>query len=222
LTITSHSQSGEDLQIAYLLGGLKDFTYIDVGCLWPRLHSNSYLFYQHGGSGLCVDPNPDVEDEFRSQRPRDTFLHRGIASAPGTLDYHRFGNPVFNTFSPDVARRRQQDAARHKGSRRRGRTLLETVSVPVTTLDAAIRERMPTLLDREVIDFLTIDVEGFEMEVFAGFSFKPLPKVIVVEHSWRRHSPGSPADTELGRHMVRRGYRLAGFMGHNLYFTFDD
>jgi len=56
--VKSYSQVGEDLQIAYFIGKKEDVRYIDVGCLWPVRHSNTYFFYERGGSGLCVNVGP--------------------------------------------------------------------------------------------------------------------------------------------------------------------
>src|SRR4051794_20737520 len=98
---TSYSQVGEDLQIAFFLGNSDNVHYIDVGCLWPEKHSNSYYFYRRGGRGLCVDPNPTVADEYRDKRPRDIFVNCGVGSEPAKLTYHMHANPVFNTFSDE-------------------------------------------------------------------------------------------------------------------------
>lgn len=218
MSITSYSQSGEDLQLAYLLGSVNDTSYIDVGCLWPKEHSNSFFFYERGGSGLCIDPNPTVEQDFTAARPRDVFVNCGLGQEPGLLTYHVFRNPVFNTFSPDIAAKRQAQAARQGGPHPNGRTRVKKVDIPLTTLDIAIETAKPALLDRKWIDFLSVDVEGFELAVLRGFRFHPRPKVILVEDLSRHDDTAGLAQLPVSAHLIRHGYVLAGFLGHNLYF----
>jgi FkbM family methyltransferase len=218
MSVISHAQSGEDLHLAHLVEDMRNTSYIDVGCLWPREHSNSYFFYERGGSGLCIDANPTVEGDFVSLRPRDVFLNCGIGEEPGELTYHFFRNPVFNTFSPDIAAKRQAEAARNAVSHPNGRTLVKKESIPVITLDTAIERAKPNFLDRDQIDFLSIDIEGFELAALRGFSFRPRPRVIVIEDLSRRTEPAEVMKLVISKHLVHQGYAITGFLGHNLYF----
>lgn len=217
MNVVSYAQTGEDLQLAYLLGSVRGKTYIDIGCLWPKEHSNSFFFYERGGSGLCVDANPTLEDDFLKTRPRDVFVNSALGEQSGSLTYHVFRNPVFNTFSADIAAKRQAQAEAEEGQVS-GRALIETVDIPVTTLDEVVQTAMPGLLEQERIDFLSIDVEGFELEVLRGFSFHPRPQVILAEELLRRDQTTSFEALPLASHLFERGYALAGYLGHNLYF----
>ena len=214
MAVKSYAQVGEDLQIAYLLGRNKGIHYIDVGCLWPMKLSNTYFFYERGGSGLCIDANPSARVEYETARPRDTFLNVGLSDNPGQLDYYSYTNPVFNTFSPDRARFVQK-----KSAKRTGRDLVEIVEIPVTTLDDAIKQTAFAERCDGRLDFITIDVEGLEREVIAGFSFDCLrPRLLICEHIRRRREEmpveGSPLVADLARH----GYWLAAYTGHDAYF----
>lgn len=219
MSVVSYAQSGEDLQLAHLLGSVSEVSYIDVGCLWPRDHSNSFYFYERGGSGLCIDANPAVEAEFNAERPRDTFLSSGLGQEAGRLVYHTFRNPVFNTFSAEIAAKRQAQGERDGASLPSGRTLVEMVDVPIMTLDMAIQTEKPAYLDREWIDFLSIDVEGFELAVLRGFSFRPRPRVVLIEDLSRRDGVADLSQLPISAHLSRHGYSLAGFLGHNFYFS---
>lgn len=214
MSVQSYAQHGEDLQIAYFLGSNKGKHYIDVGCLWPQKLSNSYFFYERDGSGLCIDPNPEVGADYARVRPRDTFLNVGIGSGPGALAYNMYENPVFNTFSAERA-----DFVLRKSKVRGGRDLIRTVDIEVMTLDAAVDAA--GFADRcdGVLDFLTIDVEGLETAVVEGFSFDALrPRLVVLEHIRRRRTDAPPAETPLYEAMVDRGYWMAGYTGHDMYF----
>jgi FkbM family methyltransferase len=208
----SYSQVGEDLQIAYYLGRGEGVHYIDVGCLWPIQHSNSYYFYERGGRGLCLDANPEVADEFAAKRPRDVFLNRAIGLERASLTYYMHENPVFNTLSDERAER-----SRRKSRTRPGRRRVREISVPVTTLDEAVAASNAVEILDGRLDFLSVDVEGLEEEVLQSFGFNLLrPTLVVVEHL--RTSPEAPDGSAIARLLRSRGYWIAGYSGHDLYF----
>ncbi len=215
MSVVSHSQVGEDLQIAYFLGQDRDATYIDVGCLWPVSLSNSYYFYERGGHGLCIDPNPTVADEWREVRPRDVFLNAGVGAEPAQLTYHTFVNPVFNTFSQERA-----DLVTRKAAGRRGRESTGPVTVEVITLDQAVeRTAFADRCDGR-LGFLSIDVEGLEEQVLEGFTFDVLrPKVVVTEFIRRRGDRRRAEDTPVAQRLLGLEYELGGYTGHDMYFV---
>jgi FkbM family methyltransferase len=219
--VTSYSQTGEDLQIAFHVGH-RDVTYVDVGCLWPRRHSNSFYFYERGGSGLCIDPNPTVAAAYRRERPRDLFLARAVGASPGTAVYYQHHNPVFNTVSPSHAEELERRVAAMPDSpQRRGRQQVGRVDVEVVTLDEALRST--GFAERcQQLDFLSVDVEGAELDVLRGFSFAPRPRLVLVEHLARGPVARLPIeDLPTARLLADRGYRLAGRAGPNLCFLDD-
>ncbi|MBK5307525.1 MAG: FkbM family methyltransferase [Frankiaceae bacterium] len=218
--VTSYAQNGEDLQIAYFLGKREEVTYIDVGCLWPVEHSNTYFLYERGGRGLCIDANPTIAQMFREQRPRDVFLNVGVSNQAGSLTYFMHGNPVFNSFSPEVSAHRARQAEERRGPQREGRRLMRSVDIPVITLDEAIRST--GFIDRfgTSVDVLSIDVEGLEREVIGGFSFETIrPKVLVVECLRQKGQPTDPNLLAPALDLAKRGYEVAGYTGHDLYLV---
>jgi FkbM family methyltransferase len=212
MAVRSFSQVGEDLLIAYLLGTKRNLRYIDIGCLWPVDHSNTYLFYINGGEGLCIDANPEVATDFKAQRPRDSFLNAAIGAEPGTMLYHVFESPDFNTFSAARAARLIEQS-----DEKPGRALRKSIEVPLVTLDTALEMgEAPTHPDGR-IDFISIDVEGMELEVLKGFSFEPRPRLVVCEQI-RRKGRLSERGRDLDDLMVDQGYRQAAYTGHDVFY----
>jgi hypothetical protein len=56
----SYSQSGEDVIVDFIFQILKiqKPSYLDVGAHHPSYLSNTYLFYQKGCQGVCIEPDP--------------------------------------------------------------------------------------------------------------------------------------------------------------------
>jgi FkbM family methyltransferase len=154
----SYSQFSEDLLIKSYLGGDDNINYIDIGCLWPVALSNTYKFYLRGGSGLCIDPNPDIVELYKNMRPRDIFVNAGVSLNTSELTYSMFANPVYNTF--DKVRRARVLAKSYKP----GCSHIRDINVPVRPLWEIIQE-LGWLETRQAVDLLCIDVEGYEMDV---------------------------------------------------------
>jgi hypothetical protein len=207
---TSYAQVAEDLLAAYFLKKTERVRYIDIGCYHPIELSSTYYFYTRQGSGLCIDPNPTLGPLFARHRERDTFLNCGIALSNQALDYFEFEQPVFNTFSPQVAEQLSQ-------STRPGRTLVRKVPISVRPLSEALDEVSWETKFGPGVDLISIDVESLELEVLATIDFQRLqPRLIVCETvnistSYRKNP--------IIDFMAAKNYRLAGFTGHDAFFV---
>ena len=75
--------------------------YVDIGAFHPIQYSNTYLLYENGWSGVCVEPNPDLADQFVIARPRDIIINRAIAHDSDTVNYHQFDDALLNGIFPE-------------------------------------------------------------------------------------------------------------------------
>lgn len=208
----SYSEFGEDILLETLLarkGRLKaDGFYVDIGACWARRFSNTYSFYRRGWSGICIDPRPGFEDSFIQYRPRDKCLNIGVGNSISSRKYYMFENPVFNTF--DVVR--AQTLGQIGG---KGRSLLKVLEVPVRPLNAILEECGATA---GKIDFISLDVQGFEMEVLEAFDIKFWkPEIVVVD--WKNKRVRAIIKTDLVRKFESNGYKLTASTPQNLFFS---
>jgi FkbM family methyltransferase len=148
----AYAQDGEDVILERLLDGQTNGFYVDIGAHHPMRFSNTYLFYRKGWHGINIDAQPGSMAPFRRHRQRDTNLESGVGTLPGSFPYFRFDEPALNTFDPAEAKRK--DAPPYH--------LLEVVEVAVRRLDDILNEHLPT---GEEITFLTVDVEGRDLDV---------------------------------------------------------
>ncbi|EKD52779.1 MAG: methyltransferase FkbM family [uncultured bacterium] len=166
----SYAQSGEDLIAWGELGGRKQGYYIDVGAFHPKVFSNTYMFYKKGWRGICIDPNPEMEELFRKARPGDKFLNMGVGESRKVMEYFEFEDGAANTFSPEQAKKNQVEA---------GRKQIGTRMVAIMPLKMIFEKYLPK---GGKIDLLSVDVEGMDLEVLKSNDWKKYrPEMVVCE-----------------------------------------
>lgn len=205
--VRSYSQEGEDILIGPLLEDIATGFYVDVGCHHPYRFSNTYRLYLRGWQGLCIDPLPGVRQAFAKARPRDIVVTAGIASEPGELEYVMFNEPALNTFDVDLAETQSQRPGYRIVERRRIETL------PLRTVLAAQKV--------ERFDFMTIDVEGFDLQVLESNDWdRWRPRLVLAESLSAKLD--AILDDPIYRFMVGQGYVGIQKIGRNILFLTDD
>lgn len=161
------SQAGEDATLRGLfnenLRNKQKGFYVDIGAHHPSHHSNTLLFYREGWNGINVDPRPEFLSVFNKQRKRDVNLNFGISETSGTMNLYYYGkDSTINSFSPV-----------------KGYSHERVIEIEVKTLEELFDEYVPKATK---IDFMTIDVEGHEMQVLKSNNWeKYKPKIIAIE-----------------------------------------
>jgi FkbM family methyltransferase len=167
--IRSFGQNGEDLVLARMLEKPDAGFYVDVGAHHPARFSNTHFFYRRGWRGINIDAQPGSMQLFRKHRPRDINIECGVAGKRGTLSYFRFDEPALNTF--DESEAKLKDAAPYR--------LVDRVEVDVRPLGDILAEFLPA---GQAIDFMTVDVEGLELDVLGSNDWNRFrPRIILTE-----------------------------------------
>lgn len=167
----SYAIQGEDLILRELFEYAKSGFYVDVGAHHPFRFSNTYLFYKVGWRGLNIDAMPNSMKLFNRFRPRDINIECGVAfNGGGSMIYYSFNEPALNGFSP-ILKTKYDNHPLYR--------LIDEISVPVRSLESILDEYLP---QETHIDFLSVDVEGLDLEVLKSNNWdKYRPKVVVVE-----------------------------------------
>lgn len=169
-TSISYAQEGEDLIVNRFFDKQKKGFYIDVGAHHPKRFSNTYFFYKKGWSGINIDPMPEIMTKFKSVRPRDINLELGVSDKKRELLYYMFNESALNTFSKQLAS--QRDGF---GSNK----LIGEKLITISPLSAILKKY---LKPNQSVDFLTIDVEGLDLQVLKSNDWSLYrPKLILVE-----------------------------------------
>lgn len=168
--VKCYSQEGEDMILRRIFDCKTDGFYVDVGAHHPRRFSNTFYFYKQGWSGINIEPNPNALQAFRLDRPKDINLQIGISDTASVLKYYCFDEPALNTFDESVVKLRLADTP-YK--------IVKTEDIVVDRLDNVLKAHLP--LETE-IDFLSIDVEGFDFAVLRSNDWHLFrPKFVLAE-----------------------------------------
>lgn len=166
----SYAQCGEDLilQHLFMVLGISKVSYLDVGAHHPTYLSNTYLFHENGGNGVCVEPDPSLFEAFGKKRPRDTHLNCGVGIVPGEADFFVMSTSTLNTFSKEEAERYQS-----YGQQR----IMKTIRIRLESINEIIRQNF-----KETPNLVSLDVEGLDYLILRDFDFnKYRPTVFCLE-----------------------------------------
>ena len=167
----SYSQCGEDLIIDFLISQLKisNFKYLDIGAHHPTYISNTFLFYEKGYSGVCIEPDPFLFKTIAKRRSKDKCLNIGvglnnISSAP----FYIMTEKTLNTFSKEEA-----DKYASYGKQK----IEQIIDLPLIRINDIIKNYFTS-----VPDFISLDVEGMDLAILSDFNFTLYrPKVWCIE-----------------------------------------
>lgn len=162
------SQEGEDLILNELIGKTGPGFYVDIGAFDPWRFSNTAFFYAKGWRGLNVDARPGFKILFDQERPNDMNIECAVGGKNGAVKFYSFDEPALNTTC-----------------KKRATFLEKSTSYKVKSVcDVPLRSLTSLLCQFGVdsIDFLSIDVEGAELEVLRSGDWKRYrPQFIVLE-----------------------------------------
>lgn len=150
-------------------------TYLDLGAYHPFIHSNTAYFWMQGWRGFNIDANPDSIRLFDRIRTTDTNVWTAII--PRSMADS--GAQSIDLFFPQKrdTNDRISATASAKQSIKTERQLTESIQVPACSI-AQLVER----INIQEIDYLNIDIEGFDLDILSDINFSRLsPFIISVE-----------------------------------------
>ena len=154
----------QERRIAAFFGEGYRGTFVDVGAADALTSSQTYDLERAGWSGVLIEPRPDCAEDLRRQRRAPVF--QVACSSPEragtTMTLHLAGGHSSLNDEFVLAGLKPEGA----------------ITVAVRTLDDVLIEANITA----PIDLVSIDVEGHEVDVLAGFDLQRWrPRLLVIE-----------------------------------------
>ncbi|MCX7320004.1 MAG: FkbM family methyltransferase [Hyphomicrobiales bacterium] len=192
--------------LARLFGEQKTGFYVDVGAADPINLSVTKWFYDRGWSGLNIEPNRQLFERLAADRPRDINLDCGVGAIASEIEFLEFEVGELSSFDTRVHRAPENEA--------QTREARMVKVLPLTDLLAQHCEG-------RVIDFLKVDVEGWELEVFKGLDLQRFrPTVILAEATVPQSREESHGDWE--PLLLAADYTFVYFDGVNRFYLANE
>lgn len=212
---TSYSFNAVDLIIDYIFKNKNNGFYLDVGSQHPISNNNTYLLFKRGWSGINIDLDKKNIDLFNTARPNDINLNLAISSnvAEKKLYFYHDKSPI-NTLDKVV-------------SDFQTATVKEIKRIKTTTLDIALQN----LKFNNKIDYMNLDVEGHEMDIFKAFDLSVYkPSIISVEFldldmkflEFKNNDLQRIVNSDLYKHLLNNKYHFVNWLHGDLIFVHRD
>jgi len=169
--LKSYSQEGEDMILRRIFEHQSKGFFVDVGAHHPKRFSNTYFFYRQGWSGINIDAMPGSMKLFKRQRSRDINLEIPVGPDLKNLAYFVFNEPALNGFDARLSQQRDSSGSAF--------SIVKTIDLQTRSLESILDEFLPP---NTAIDFLSIDVEGLDLDVLQSNNWnKYKPVTVLVE-----------------------------------------
>ena len=150
-------------------GRKRDGIFVEVGANDPVAGSQTWLLEQNGWQGVLVEPQAALCEKLRSARPRS----RGLQVACSRAGRAGEADLILTEHDGNATLKPQRDS--------HGINYVGAERVRITTLDSVLQTAGISHMD-----FLSLDVEGHEIEVMCGLNFeKYTPSLILIEDGVR-------------------------------------
>jgi FkbM family methyltransferase len=183
-----------------ILGARVTGNAIEVGAVDGVFFSNTLAFEQAGWNVLCIEPNPECWAAL--QRNRKHVQPYAVSNRSGEADLKICDIREKDHTAVTAIELDQRLVAQY------GASIVQTVKVPMRTLDQCIAE----FGGFQSIEYVSIDTEGTELDVLKGFDIqKWRPRLILVENNYD--------DAAIAAYMETQGYHRIKRHGVNDFFV---
>jgi len=204
-----YSQNGEDYLLWEFFDHKRDGFYVDIGAFDGIFLSNTMTFEQQGWSGVCVEANSNYFKLCENYRPHSICLNVACVGDEDkkTIKFYKEAMGLFSGIEGD----RESEVS--QGYHQMGLTWngFNEITVQASTLNAILNKHV---LQGTEIDFISIDVEGTELDVLRGLDLTIFrPRVLVIEANTE------DAVRTLSIYMAKFGYMEARRMAVNIFYV---
>ena len=208
----SYSFNSVDLIIDYIFKDKKNGFYLDIGAQHPISNNNTYLLFKRGWKGINIDLDKKNIELFKIARPRDINLNYAISDVEKEVDlfFYHDSSPI-NTLSKNV-------------SNFQNAKVKEIKKIQTKVLNHILED----LNFNNHIDYMNIDVEGFEDNVLKGFNIKKYkPSVVSVEYldlkmkklEFKNNDINNLLNSDLYKYFIQNDYYFVNWLHGDLIFV---
>lgn len=202
-----YSNWGLDILADHFFKDEKNGIYIDVGCHHPILNNNTYRLYKRGWIGINIDLDFNTIDMFNFFRNKDSNIQTAVSDKEEERNLYFFHNrSAINTLSSKT------------GSKAKEIRKIKTKSLNTIIENSVFKDKK--------INFISIDVEGFELNILKGFDInKYKPDLIVIEFidinckEYYLQNINNILNSDIYKFMNQHNYKLINWLHDDLVFV---
>jgi len=195
------SLRGEDFLLDNLFGFKKDGFFVEIGCIDGIRFSNTFYFEGRGWDGLCVEAHTDYIDMIKKNRPMSIVEHAAVGEKD-IKEIKFFANSRGTFSSVDESKGKSWDGNQWF-------TGFEVQKIPMLTLNTIFKKHQV-----KKIDFISLDIEGYEVEALMGLDFNVYrPIVFLIESDSDSHRK------KIESILFQYGYHFIASLRHNLFYS---
>ena len=201
---TSYAETfGEDLFVESFFKNIKKGFYVDIGCNLPKNGSLTFKLYKRNWTGIKVDISERSIELNNLLRKKDINLNLSVGSKKDTVNaYIFYDNCTMNTVNKKFSLFTKKSVNKEPSIKK----------IKQLTLDEILK-----INKVKNIDYLNIDVEGYEEDVLAGFKIDMYrPELVSIEIHDRKCPP---LENKIYKYFMRNKYSLVSIYGWTYFFS---
>lgn len=197
-----YSQSGEDFILNEIFKGQESGFFVEVGCIDGRRFSNTLHFEEKSWKGICVEAHAGYIEMLRKNRPNSIICHCAAAEKEEDAVFYANARGSLSTLDRSQENKLKREFGKYF-------TGFEEQQIRKRRLDSIFAE-----CGVKEIDFMSLDIEGSEVEALRGIDFSKFkPTVLLVESD-------SPEHRKALENILRpAGYSEIGNIGVNVFYS---
>jgi hypothetical protein len=205
-TKISYSQFAEDIILLNIFSNNYTGTFIDVGCNRPIDGNNTFNLYIRGWTGLNIDGNQKLINDFKILRPLDISICELVSNKEVEVPFYISKTDKVSTIDKNALEKFKQQWEYSED---------DIVYKKTKTLTQILDEN--NYFNKQ-IDLLSIDIEGHDYEALIGLDLnKYRPSVICIEIHDFDYS--NPQQNEIVEYLNNNNYSLNNFAILNGFFV---
>tara|TARA_B100001248_G_scaffold244809_1_gene214159 strand:+ start:1562 stop:2260 length:699 start_codon:yes stop_codon:yes gene_type:complete len=208
----SYSFGTIDILVNYFFKKKYHGFYVDVGCQNPISNNNTYLLYKNKNwNGMNIDLDQKNIDLFNLVRKRDLNIKAAVSSG-------NFKKKIYFYHSKSAINTLEKKISNFQNAK-----VKKIIDVDTVTLNQLLSKN-----DIKKIDFLSVDVEGHEINVLNGFDIKKYsPQLVVIEFldlkmkkfEFYNNSIENILDSDIYKYFIKNNYSLINWNHGDLVFV---